>query len=61
MSGTRWLYISNDLKVHKVPNPKNSKFKPIKELAGQEVLKVLLYYETFEKKPSKLLLLEFLE
>ncbi|WP_458125859.1 hypothetical protein [Paenibacillus sp. Z3-2] len=59
MSGSRWLYLSNDLKVHRVPKPKNSKFKPIKELAGQEVLKVHLYYETFEKKPSKLLLLQF--
>lgn len=59
MSGSRWLYLSNDLKVHKVPKPKNGKFKPVKGLGGQEVLKVHLYYETFEKKPSKLLLLEF--
>ncbi|TVX94122.1 hypothetical protein [Paenibacillus agilis] len=59
MSGTKWLYINNKFKVYKVPNPINHKYKPIKELAEQEVLQLLLYYETYERKPSKLILMEF--
>lgn len=33
MSGVKWLYISNDEKVFKVPNPKNNRYKSVKELA----------------------------
>ncbi|MBW7475692.1 hypothetical protein K0T92_13140 [Paenibacillus oenotherae] len=59
MSGTRWLYINKELKVIKIPSPKNHIYKPIKEWAGQEVLKILLFYKTKDRKPSKLLMIEF--
>lgn len=55
----RWLYISKGAKVYKVPHPKNLKFKAVKELAGQEVLQVMLYYETKDKEPYKLMLTQF--
>ncbi len=58
MSGVRWLYIF-DMDVYKVPNPKNWRFKAIKELAGQEVLKVMLHYETKNRKPYNLMLTQF--
>ncbi|MCL1694585.1 hypothetical protein [Lysinibacillus sp. BPa_S21] len=59
MSGVKWLYISKECKVYKVPNPKNGKFKELKELSGQDVLKVMLYYETKDRKPDKLIFVEF--
>ncbi|MCM3711483.1 hypothetical protein [Sporosarcina luteola] len=59
MSGLRFLYISQEGKVFRVPQPKNNKFKAIRDLSGQVVLKVMLYYETEDRIPSKLLFLEF--
>lgn len=59
MSGVRFLYISQEGKVFRVPQPKNNRFKAVQELSDQVVLKVLLYYETEDRKPSKLLLVEF--
>ncbi|WP_374019097.1 hypothetical protein ABU162_04990 [Paenibacillus thiaminolyticus] len=59
MNGTRWLYISNDFKVYRVPKPKNHVYKSIRELAGQEVLRIILYFEIKERNPFKLLLIEF--
>lgn len=59
MSGVKWLYISKEDKVFKVPNPKNNKYKAVKELAGQNVLKVMMYYETKDRKPERLLIVEF--
>jgi hypothetical protein len=55
MSGIRWLFISEDCKVFRTYEPKNNEYKPIKELASQEVLEVILFYETKERKPYKLL------
>jgi hypothetical protein len=55
MSGIRWLFISEDYKVFRTYEPKNHTYKPIKELANQEVLEVILFYETKDRKPYKLL------
>jgi hypothetical protein len=55
VSGIRWLFISEDCKVFRTYEPKNHVYKPIKELANQEVLEVILIYETKERKPYKLL------
>ncbi|MBK3495041.1 hypothetical protein JFL43_09245 [Viridibacillus sp. YIM B01967] len=59
MSGVKWLYISTENKIYKVPNPKNGKFKEIKELSEQDVLKVMLYYKIKNRRPDKLVMLEF--
>ncbi|GAA0134942.1 hypothetical protein YSY43_17820 [Paenibacillus sp. YSY-4.3] len=59
MSSTLCLYISQEQKVYKIPKPKNHMYKPVKELAGQEVLKILLYYDTAERKPSNLNHIEY--
>jgi hypothetical protein len=59
VSGIRWLFISNDCRVFRIPKPKNWVYKPVKELSGQEVLEVILYYETRDRKPFKLLRIEF--
>ncbi|MEK3955630.1 hypothetical protein [Psychrobacillus sp. FSL K6-1464] len=59
MTGVKWLYITTEGKVIHVSQPKDSKFKAIKELAQQEVLRALLYYQTTERKPSHLQLIQF--
>ncbi|MFJ8102716.1 hypothetical protein [Lysinibacillus sp. NPDC096212] len=59
MGGIKWLYISEENKIYKVPNPKNGRFKEIKELSEQDVLKVMLYYRTKNRKPDKLVMVEF--
>jgi len=59
MGGIKWLYISEENKIYKVPNPKNGKFKEINELSEQDVLKVMLYYRTKNRKPDKLVMVEF--
>ncbi|MCY7751759.1 hypothetical protein MOB25_00180 [Bacillus haynesii] len=59
MTGTRWIFISEDCKVFRVPQPKNLVYKPISELSDQEVLEVILFYETKDRKPSKLLTVQF--
>jgi hypothetical protein len=59
VSGVRWLFISKDCRVFRISQPKNQEYKPIQELAGQEVLEVILYYETKNRKPFKLLTVEF--
>ena len=59
MGGIKWLYISKENKIYKVPNPKNGRFKEIKELSEQDVLKVMLYYRTKNRKPDKLVMVEF--
>jgi hypothetical protein len=45
--------------VFRISQPKNQVYKPIQELAGQEVLEVILYYDTIDRKPYKLLTVEF--
>ena len=59
MSGIRFLFISKDNKVFRTSQPKNLVYKPILELAEQEVFEVILYYETKERKPNKLLTVWF--
>lgn len=59
MGGVKWLYISSDEKVFKVPNPKHNRYKAVKELAGQNVMKVMLYYATKDRKPERLLIVQF--
>lgn len=54
LSGTRFLFISNDLDVYKIPIPKASIYKAVPQLANQSVLEVILYYETNERKPINL-------
>ncbi|MCD9023455.1 hypothetical protein [Cohnella silvisoli] len=59
MGGTMWLFISKDLKVTKIPKPINQVYKPIPSLARQEVLEVIMYYETKSRKPSELMIVNF--
>lgn len=59
MGGIKWLYISKENNIYKIPNPKNGRFKEIKELSEQDVLKVMLYYRTKNRKPDKLVMVEF--
>lgn len=57
MSGSRRIFISESLKVYRVSQSKGH--KGIIELANQTVLEVFFYYETFERKPSNLLAINF--
>ncbi|GAU75433.1 hypothetical protein [Fusibacter sp. 3D3] len=59
MSGTRFLFITKDLQIYKVPMPRNYIYKAIPSLHNQDVLKVILHYETENRKPSKLVLVSF--
>lgn len=59
MAGIKWLYITTNNKVFNVPQPKDFKFKAIKELSDQEVLRVMLFYHTTDRKPTHLELIEF--
>jgi hypothetical protein len=58
MSGIRYLFISNN-NVFKIPTPKDRIYKPIPQLANQDVLEIILYYETINRKPNKLLFISF--
>ncbi|WP_160686734.1 hypothetical protein [Clostridium sp. C2-6-12] len=59
MAGIKCLYITKDNQVYKIPVPKSKFYKPVSYLASQEVLFVLLYYETFNKLPIKLISANF--
>ncbi|QWU15324.1 hypothetical protein SAMN04487895_10812 [Paenibacillus sophorae] len=59
MNGVRRLYITKSNKVFKIPQSNKVSKRFIEDLARQEVLEVLLYYEIKERKPSKLLMVEF--
>jgi hypothetical protein len=59
MTGIMCLYITGDCEVHKIPIPNGKVYKPIPTLADEEVLFTMLYYETINKKPSKLILANF--
>lgn len=59
MSGIKWMYISKEGEVFKVPHPKDGMFKAIPQLASQTVLEVCLYYETKDRKPWKMLRVDF--
>ena len=55
MSGLRMIFLSDDRRVFKIPHPKNSIYKPVKQLSNETVLEVIFYYETYQRKPVKLL------
>lgn len=59
MTGIKCLYITNDKKIYKIPIPTGNLYKPVSTLANQEVLFTLLYYETFNRVPSKLISANF--
>lgn len=59
MSGIRYLFISSDNQIYKITVPKGNEYKPMPQLADQDVLEVILYYETVSRKPSKLLFVSF--
>lgn len=59
MTGIKCLYITKDNQVYKIPIPKGTFYKPVSYLANQEVLFVLLYYETFNKVPMELISANF--
>lgn len=58
MTGIMCLYITRNCNVCKIPVP-NKVYKPIPVLANEEVLFTLLYYETFNRKPLKLIMANF--
>ncbi|WP_442601836.1 hypothetical protein [Paenibacillus sp. KN14-4R] len=60
MTGCRYLFISsNGDKIIKISQPKNHKYKPIPQLANENVLEVILLYENKDRKPHQLLTVEF--
>lgn len=59
MIGSRYLFISGEEKIIKISQPKNHKYKSVPQFANQDVLKVILYYENKDRKPSRLVLVEF--
>jgi hypothetical protein len=58
MTGIMCLYITNNSNVYKIPVP-NKVYKPVPALANKEVLFTLLFYETQNNKPSKLITANF--
>ncbi len=65
MSGSIYLYVSNKGKVHKIPKPKDSVhryraiYKAVPSLANENVLLVVLGYETLNRKPYELDIISF--
>ncbi|MHB1167141.1 MAG: hypothetical protein ACYC0N_01205 [Carboxydocellales bacterium] len=59
LAGFKWLYLSREGKIYKLPNPKGNAFKPIPELANQEVLEVSIVYVTMDRRPHRLLSIAF--
>jgi len=59
MPGTRFLFISKEAQIYKVPIPKRFLYKAIPSLADQDVLGVILHYETRNRKPHKLIYVSF--
>lgn len=60
MSGIKFIYIARGEEIFKVAHPKvGKKYKGIKELSNQNVLKVMMYYETKDRKPHQLITVEF--
>jgi hypothetical protein len=59
MTGFMNLYITKNCEVHKIPIPNGKVYKPVPVLADQEVLFTLLYYETINRKPSNLIMVNF--
>ncbi|KAF6628670.1 hypothetical protein H6F38_19285 [Paenibacillus sp. EKM208P] len=59
MIQSRYLFISCEGKVVKIARPKVHKYKSVPQLAGEDVLEVILYYRNKDRKPHKLLMVEF--
>ncbi|MNW36518.1 hypothetical protein D3C74_135310 [compost metagenome] len=59
MIQSRYLFVSRAGKVIKIARPKDHKHKSAPQLAGEEVLEVILYYRNKDRKPHKLLMVEF--
>ncbi|SFS40837.1 hypothetical protein [Paenibacillus sp. 453mf] len=59
MIQSRYLFVSRTGKVIKIARPKDHKHKAVPQLAGEEVLEVILYYRNKDRKPHKLLMVEF--
>jgi len=59
MTGIKCLYITKDNHVYKIPVPNGNFYKPVSHLSNQEVLFTLLYYETINRVPSKLIYVNF--
>lgn len=65
LSGIMYLYVSNKNEAYKIPKPKYSPYtytttyKAVPSLANEEVLLVILCYETLNRKPHKLDLISF--
>jgi hypothetical protein len=59
MTGCRYLFLSKGDMIIKIPQPKKHKYKSVPQLANQDVLEVILYYEIKDRKPVKLLTVGF--
>ena len=59
MTGLKCVYITKYNDIYKIPVPNGNLYKPVPALADQEVLLALLYYETLNKIPSKLISANF--
>lgn len=59
MAGLRYLFITKENQVYKITTPKNYNYPAISELKGEYVLEVILYYETLNRKPYRLLNVTF--
>ncbi|MEC0129132.1 hypothetical protein [Paenibacillus pabuli] len=59
MIQSRYLFVSREGKVVKIARPKDHKYKSVPQLAGEDVLEVILYYRNKDRKPHKLLMVEF--
>ncbi|EHI98145.1 hypothetical protein CDLVIII_1452 [Clostridium sp. DL-VIII] len=65
MSGIMYLYVSDKNGAHKIPKPKrlpytySTTYKAVPSLANEEVLLVILCYETVNRKPHELDLISF--
>ncbi len=59
MSGIRTIYVTESLNVHRVSRDKSGEKRPLVALANQTVLDVLFYYETVNRKPSRMVTVSF--
>ncbi|WP_256720885.1 MULTISPECIES: hypothetical protein [Paenibacillus] len=59
MIQSRYLFVSSEGKVVKIARPKDHKYKSVPQLAGEDVLEVILYYRNKDRKPHQLLMVEF--
>jgi len=55
MTGLKCVYITKYNDIYKIPVPNGNLYKSVPALADQEVLLALLYYETINRIPSKLI------